>query len=172
MGSYTRVRHPEDGRELQIKIGDDVCALYDVGDRIEWSANRWNVGQHIDGVYSSYSNMGNDDFVIINDCIIVGVEKRLECPEDCEDSPDWEVYNNQSYNLFVKYNIQKADDSLWSAEDWEYLSEINKRIKKEQEEFAASISHLSAEERLFSTMIGPIRRNLDYVGMARKLFDI
>jgi hypothetical protein len=32
---YPRVRHPEDGGELQIKIGNDVCDLYDVGDRIE-----------------------------------------------------------------------------------------------------------------------------------------
>lgn len=77
MGVYTRVLHPEDVRELQIKIGNDVCDLYDVGDRIECRANRWNVGRDIDVVYSSYSNMWYDDFVIIKDCIIVVVEKRV-----------------------------------------------------------------------------------------------
>lgn len=78
MGMFTTIIHPDDGRELQIKCGWDQCETYKIGDSVKWHVIESCPGQGylLDGIYSSYSKNGDDDWVVIKNHII-GLLKKL-----------------------------------------------------------------------------------------------
>jgi len=100
---YTSIIHP-DGRELQIKCGMDECQIYKVGDDVgsyvdpDWPGQ----GYLLDNVYDSYSNHGEDDWVVISGGKVVAIE-----PKEMELS-----------DIRVKYNVQTPKRELWSEEAW------------------------------------------------------
>lgn len=109
---YTSIIHP-DGRELQIKCGMDECQIYKVGDDVgsyvdpDWPGQ----GYLLDNVYDSYSNHGEDDWVVISGGKVVAIE-----PKELEYS-----------DIRVKYNIETPKRELWSEEAWAIYEDKNAR---------------------------------------------
>ncbi len=95
MGNFTRIIHPTDGRELQIKLGKaDQCDTYKVGDRI--------VSLHVkDGVYASLSMGGVDDFVLIRENVVETVLPRRNMVSDLSGGG-------------IEVAIEMTEDAWWS----------------------------------------------------------
>jgi hypothetical protein len=104
MGMFTSIDHPDDGRELQIKTGQDQCRRYKIGDTIPWTPNPYYPGEHIDGAHDSWGTKGQDCWVIIKGCVVVAVE-----PFTGNDDPK---------RLEEKYGITPPDPALWTPEQW------------------------------------------------------
>jgi hypothetical protein len=158
MGMFTSIRHPEDGRELQIKTGSDDCEWYDVGDTVNWSVCQFigGNGTLLDGAYPSYSDRGPDDWVVIKDHKVHAVVPREE-----------EVHEG---TLWKQFDLQSPDPSLWSEEAWEQARKIREKVKREAEEFRQSIAHLPPEVQMGMLLVGPIKRRLNYTEIGRKMF--
>jgi len=155
---FTTIIHPDDGRELQIKCGEDMCETYRVGDIVPWFVIKdWpESGYLLDDVYSSYSNNGDNDWVIIKDHVVLAVESK-----------------DESYGyLYDKYKIQKPARELWSEEAWIKYEEFKAELQKDHDEFEDSIKHLSAKEQAIQFFIRPLTRNYNYAEIAKSVFKI
>lgn len=154
MGMFTRIIHPKDGRELQIKSGYDDCETYHVGDTVSWYINKsWpRTGKLLDDVYDSY----DDDWVVIKDHVVVAVVDR--------EAGD---YNS----LRERFEIQDIPDSAWPEEAWIKQREAENRHEKEYSEFLETIKHLSGKERLAAIFSYPIRKMLNYKSISSKVFS-
>lgn len=131
MGSYTTIIHPSDGRELQIKTGGDVCDVYHLGDTVKWEVyhDLGGEGTLLDGVYPSYSDLGEDDWVVIKNHKIHSVASKNE---------------KSLGELLEEFEITSPDPSLWSVEAW-----IKKdKITVDLEKWHASIKPLPPLEQL------------------------
>lgn len=158
MGMYTSIAHPEDGRELQIKCGEDTCAWFEVGDDVGAEPDPENPGSGylLDDVYDSYSNRGPDDWVIISGGKIVAVESRDEDPA----------------LLRAKYNVLPPPREWWTEEAWERKAQREAEHKAKFDKFMESIAHLPEEQRLAKTMVYPIMQSLGYESLGRKALSI
>ena len=138
---YTSIRHPEDGRELQIKTGDDSCEWYNVGDEVDWYPCRFvgGVGTLLDGAYPSYSDRGWDDWVIIKDHRVHAVVPHREGSDAVV--PHREGTSQAS--LREEFEIEETDPSLWSVEAWR----TRDAIKANSDRFQASIQGLPLEKK-------------------------
>lgn len=169
MGMFTSIIHPEDGRELQIKTGDDDLEQYKVGDTVNWYFNKERPGEGnlLDGVYHAISNIGEKyvyDWVLIKNHII---KEIIPCSDDV------------SYiKLIKRYNIKAYDKKWWSQKQWrdkrkrdrqntiEYNNDMNKYLKE------INYEKMSKEEKLGAMIAYPIRRMLNYTSVGRKLFKV
>jgi hypothetical protein len=146
MGVFTSVWHPEDGRELQIKTGDDVCECYKVGDAVEWatSPHTGGYGTLLDGAYASYSDRGEDDWVIIKDHCIHAV---VPCSEQVTEAV-----------LREQFDIEEPDPGLWSLEAWIRRD----AAQAEADRFMASIRGLPPEAQFGALLVrqGEQRRKM------------
>ena len=154
---YTSVDHPDDGRELQIKTGSDLCNRYKLGDKLPWKPDPYWPGYHIDGAYASYGIKGVDDWVIIKDCTIVAVEAR-----GC---------GLESSQLEHKYGIEPPDPSLWKPEDWHAKADREAKIEAEYAEYvrthggvsnvataAGYFMHKKLTERSMASLLFPMNK--------------
>lgn len=157
MGMYTSVRHPEGGRELQIKTGQDSCDWYDVGDEVAWSLGYYpGTGTLLDGVYDSYSDRGRDDWVVIKGHRVAAVEDKAL------------VYGD----LYEKHGIEEPDPGLWPEERHREYAEAKDKVDAEFIKFEKSIEHLPEMERLGALLAYPLKkRSMDYESIARKIFQ-
>jgi len=158
MGMYTSVVHPEDGRELQIKCGEDVCETYKVGDDVGAKPDPQNPesGYLLDDVYESYSNRGEDDWVIISGGKVIAVEPRNEDPA----------------LLRAKYNVLPPPREWWPEETWERKAQLEAQSKARLDQFMESISHLPEGERLAKALAYPLMRTIGYESIGRKLLNV
>jgi hypothetical protein len=158
MGLFTSIIHPEDGRELQIKCGQDACEWFRVGDDVGAQPDPYNPGSGylLDDVYDSYSDRGEDDWVVISGGRVVAVEPRSEDPS----------------LLRAKYNVHPPPREWWTEEAWANKAQREAEAKADLDKFMGSISHLPEEERLAKAMIYPIMRTLGYASIARRAFSI
>ena len=126
MGVYTSVLHPDDGGELQIKTGNDICRTYNLGDEVHWSVSPLVGGQGtlLDGAYRSYSDRGWDDVVVIKNHRIYAVVP-VESPVDLQEIRD-------------EYEVEDPDPSLWSMEAWQ----LRDQLQIQRDRYAAGISSL------------------------------
>jgi hypothetical protein len=108
MGMYTSIIHPDDGRELQIKSGWDDCETYHVGDIVEWfvAEDCPREGKMLDDVYDSFSDKGEDDWVVIKDHVVFAVIPRTE-----------NEYGDRQI-LRDRFGIKDLPDSEWTDEAW------------------------------------------------------
>ncbi len=129
MGLYTSIRHPYDGRELQIKTGHDSCDWYNIGDTVFFFIDK--------DIYESYtpskipphpySDKGDDDWVIIKDHKIIAVVPR------CETLSGKEI--NEAI-LSKRYKIRKPSKSLWTKKAYEESQQRKHEHEKEFKEFS------------------------------------
>ena len=157
MGCYTTVLHPDNGRELQIKTGRDDLDRYRLGDTVNWRISEYfgGDGTLLDGVYDSYSDKGEDDWIIIKDHKIAAVE-----PRNCKYS-----------ELYEKYDIQEPDKSLWSDEAWERNKKIEEESKKRYAKWGkeADEKGLKGKERTAFLMVKPLREAMSSESIGRKI---
>jgi hypothetical protein len=144
MGVYTTIIHPQDGRELQIKTGDDLCDVYHVGDAVLWSfrKDRAGWGTLLDGAYASYSDHGPDDWVVIKDHRVHAVVPQGQ-----------DVYEA---SLMQQYDIPFEDHELWSDEDWEKVYRRRAERKAAARAFDESIKHLPPKKQMALKLIRPL----------------
>lgn len=160
MGMFTSISHPDDGRELQIKTGNDQCDIYKVGDTIPWKPNPWFPGDHIDGAYPSYSDKGRDDWVVVKDCIIVAVEPVADRSGGTDRA-----------RLEAQYKIALPDPNLWSPADWAAKAERMAAFEAEYDAFkkerglsddeqaaVAFYMHRRLKQRSFASLVLPPRK--------------
>jgi hypothetical protein len=169
MGMFTRILHPDDMRELQIKTGDDDLETYSVGDKVDWHIRKDYPcqGTLLDGAYDSYSDRGEDDWVIIRNHQVLCVVPREE--------------NLQAQDLEEKYKITPYDRNWWTEEQHvkSELEDAERKLKSLQEEISFLKSCLGKSDseikemqarRLGQLMTAPIREMLNYEGLTRKIF--
>lgn len=157
MGMYTTIIHPDDGRELQIKTGDDDLEVYHVGDEVDFKVNPdWVYsGKLFDGVYRGCGYTGEDAWVVIKNHKVEAVE-------------------NLSYSineLTKKYDIKELDKSLWTEEAWDRHKKLEEEYKKRQEkiEKEADSRGLTGRERMSFILSFFIRENLKSESLARQI---
>lgn len=159
MGMFTSVLHPKDGRELQIKSGFDDCDTYKLGDTVDWFVSSYPFsGKLFDGVYSSYSDLGPDDWVIIKNHVVVAVEdKELDYDK-----------------LYEKYGIQEPPRDLWSAEALETYDKHQAELEARRVDFKKRCEGKSSREIMVMALVEGLRgfRRLDYTSVARKIFVV
>ena len=156
MGTYTSIKHPSDDRELQIKTGYDCCDWYAIGDRIPCHVVReiYGCGGIFDGVYSSYSALGDDDWVIIKNHKVLCCEPRVK---------------NYKY-LLRKYKIKKPSKSWWSKKAYAKHLAAEKVIREEHKKFRLELrkSKLAPREKLGIILSYPLRKQLDMASVLRR----
>jgi len=152
---FTSIIDPVDGKELQIKCGYDDCETYHVGDYVNWYINKSypRSGKLLDDVYDSYEG----SWVVIKDHIVVAV-----LPESSGD------YNS----IKEKFQVQDLPDSEWPEKSWIKYRELEEKYKKEYDEYLQSISHLSGHEKFAAILAYPLRRELSYESISRRIFSI
>jgi hypothetical protein len=162
MGMYTSIIHPDDGRELQIKSGWDDCETYHVGDIVEWFIDKDapKEGKLLDDVYSSYSDKGDDDWVVIKDHQVLTLIPRTK-----NEYGDHQILRD-------RFGIKDLPDSEWSDEAWAEKIEQEKQWEKEDEEFQKSIEHFSDNEKFIAQLLKPICRSLNYESISTQLLTI
>jgi hypothetical protein len=159
---YTSIVHPEDGRELQIKCGEDICETYRVGDIVNAypSPNRPGCGYLLDDVYESYSDRGVDDWVVISGGKVVAVERRRGDPQE-DPLGHYEV-------LRLRYNVQPPPRDWWPESVWAEQSRREESSRIEFNLFLESIKDLRADQRLAHAMTFPIKRQLEFSSIGRE----
>ena len=156
MGMFTSIEHPVDGREVQIKIGDDRLDNYKIGDVIDWwKPTRWNVDSHPDGIYNGACYPEKGAYVIIKDLTIVKVE---DLEEDTRAQYD---------RLSDEFLISDPPRSLWKEEWWVEVEEMRRKNREEYEAFEKTLEGKSPEERLGAVFAYPLMRNMQNEGFAR-----
>jgi hypothetical protein len=160
MGTYTNIRHPEDGRELQIHTGWDDCDYYNVGDTVDWSLSplQPGCGTLLDGAYPSYSERGDDDWVIIKDHKVHAVIPRGE-----------DIYEG---SLWKRFALQSPPRDLWTEEAWAEKEKRQELARAEYEDFRRSIAHLPPKEQLAMALARPLMRRLEWAGIGKEVFKI
>jgi hypothetical protein len=170
MGMFTSIRHPVGGREIQIKIGDDFCEWYNVGDKIKWAPSRWNVGYHPDDIYQGICYPDQDAFVVIRDLVVVHVE---DVESDTSDNDEELTMRDlQLRRLEKEYPIKSLHESLWKSEWIEENLESKRKAHEEFEAYRKSLSGKSKDEILGALFAYPIARNLDYAGLAGRALKV
>jgi hypothetical protein len=174
MGMFTSIKHPLDNRELQIKGGGDSCATLSVGDEVDWSVwkNHPGHGDFLDGVYESYSDRGEDSFVIIKDHKIHAVVDRDE---------------GAYVNLAAKYDLTEFERGWWPEKLWAKKAhdEAVERAKeaKEDADFYAGLLDKTEEEikdavarrqhmKFTQALMAPLMRRLNYASLGRRIFTV
>ena len=160
MGMYTAIIHPKDGRELQIKTGDmDICDTYKVGDKVSFYVNKniYEYGGIFDGVYDSYSDKGEDDWVIIKNKKVIAVRSK----------------KNKYIALVKQYKIKtKPSKKLWAEKSYKRYVAQQKKLEIENKKFDKSIEHLTPQEKLAACIARPLKERMDYGGIMRKVLKI
>lgn len=158
MGMFTSIIHPKNGRELQIKTGDDLCEFYKVGDKVPFHVvkNIYGAGGIFDGIYSSYSDKGEDDWVIIKGHTVVAVRSRRYKLE----------------TLIKQYAIRKPNKKLWNKTALKEYEKRNKKIQKESDSFLKSIKKLPFEQQMSALLARPLIRRLNYDSVIKKAFSV
>ena len=168
MGMFTSVRHPQDGHELQIKTGWDSCDWYDVGDEVKWSIDKQfpGSGTLLDGVYRSH----DDHLIVIKDHII----KAVENPPIKHGSVDIDAISVKEEQLIEKYDIRPLPRELWSEELWDERERREIKYEREALEFRDEMErgNVTPKQQLAYWMTRPLRNQLNYTSIARKLFSV
>lgn len=103
----------EERRKLRLKMNLTNLMEFkkEVGDEVKWHVLKWcyKYGSLLDGAYSSYSNKGPDDIVIIKDHKVEAVEPIIK---------DFEAYpiDLQVERMKSKWNIHDLPSTLWTWE--------------------------------------------------------
>jgi hypothetical protein len=158
MGMYTSIIHPKDGRELQIKTGNDSCDTYKVGDTVSFFVNKniFGCGGIFDGIYSSYSDKGPDDWVIIKNHKVVLVKAKKFKYE----------------TLIKKYKIKEPNITLWTARAYQEHRRRQKELKEENDAFMKSIKNLSPEKKMGAILSRPLAKSIGWESLTRKTFVV
>jgi hypothetical protein len=117
---FTRITHPTDGRELQIKTGMDDLETYKVGDPVDWHIDERNpgYGKLFDGVYNSYSDLGEDDWVVIKGHHVIEVldikSLRYTSLKDAEQAFDIVPFERGWWgeDLWLKKELREKEHAL------------------------------------------------------------
>ena len=146
MGCFTTIIHPEDGRELQIKTGDDDLDRYSLGDTVDWKVYEDNVwsSKLLDGVYESCSHVkGDDDFVVIKNHTVhaivpreVGADLYVSYVAKTPGVPPTPMIRMTEEMWEQVFDIQEPDIGLWT---WE--------ARRQNELTATKYALISAIER-------------------------
>lgn len=185
MGCFTSIRHPVDGREIQIKTGDDVCAWLNIGDKIDWSPTEWNIDRHIDDIYdgSCWDNKPDCWVVIKNQCVAHAEDKvfggfthndpRADTLTEDEVDALYEQDWAQKQALIDRFEIRQVNPDLW-PERWR---EADRKRKEKWDQERAEMIAKDRAAGIDTTTFGyamslPIRRNIDYAGIARRALII
>ena len=174
MGMFTEVRHPVDGRLLQIMGGGDACEVLSVGDPVGFHIDPEypGVGDFLDGYYGSYSDRGKDAYVIVKD-------HKIHAVVDLADAKD--------VDLYARFEITPFERSWWSESVW--LARDLDRASADLEEararhdFLSSLEGLSDAEikerreahkhnQLIASVSRLIGTRLNYQSIGRKLFTV
>ena len=169
MGMFREVRHPSTGRLIQFKTGNDFCEVHEVGDKIDWKATVWNVGRHPDDVYDDelWYNEPNPAYVVIKDLTIVAVVDFIP-PNSIDEDDLYEARWAQKQALHDRYGIGNPDKGLWPQQWWDEKEAREKAWAEEREAERARDRAAGIDvDSLGYAMAAPIRRNLDYAGVAR-----
>ncbi len=187
MGMFTSITHPVDGRELQIKCGNDSCNTYGVGEEVGQYPlpNYAGEGYLLDGIYDSYSNLGDDDYVIIKDGIVAGVEpreatldaviaKRAASDPNC--TPEDYTWRDVHGFLKAKWKVEDPPRSLWKEEVWARREKAEREVQEDWDQFHETIKDKSPEEQaklsLFRLITKTVGRRMNYSEIARKCFTV
>lgn len=159
MGMYTSIRHPADGRELQIKTGKDDCNWYSLGDVVAWSVevDHPRVGTLLDGAYRAH----DDSWVIIKD------HKVHDVVEDTAETTE--------ESLLKHYAIEALPDSAWTEEGWARKKEREEAYRIEYQAFLKANKGLTAMElaamELAAKWAGQsLRKRFSELSLAQRLF--
>jgi hypothetical protein len=163
MGLFTSIIHPEDGRELQIKSGYDDCETYKLNDTVEWFVNSDypRSGKLLDDVYDSWSDKGQDDWVVIKNHKVHAV-----VPYDPERGYD------DYHDIREKFQIKDLPDSEWSEEGWKRKRELEARLEKENEDFQKVLDEFPPKQRFALALARPLMRQLNWDSISRTIFKI
>lgn len=159
MGMFTSIIHPEDGRELQIKSGIDDCDTYKLGDTVDWFIGRYPfTGKLFDGVYSSYSDLGPDDWVVIKNHVVLAVEDK---------DLDYDM-------LYEKYSIQEPPRDLWDAEALAVYDKHQEELEARRADFKKRCEGKTSREIMAMALIEGLRnyKRFDYTSVARRIFVV
>lgn len=171
MGMFTRIIHPTDGRELQIKAGWDDMEEYKVGDEVNWKIfpEYPGEGKLLDGVYESFSNRG-DCYVVIEDHQVSSIIERNS------DSAQLEYIKNLNEEVLVPFKREWWTESAWVEKE---IKELKRELKhkKEQLDFLKTLVGKSDEEILkarqehfASVMAESVSKMVGYSSLVRKIF--
>jgi hypothetical protein len=176
MGMFTTIIHPEDSRELQIKCGFDDCEIYSLGEEVWWEIwpDKPGRGKLLDGVYTSHSDRGDDDFVLIKNHRVVGIMPKVESPKG--------VYN-RACTLATLFGITPYERNWWTESAWakEELRQVALEIESLQEKaklLEACIGKSDEdivklrEEHRAELLIKPILTVIGYESLTRQMFPI
>jgi hypothetical protein len=171
MGSYSSIMHPEDGRELQFKTGNDTCTVFKIGDKVPFSYEKDYPGMAYfqDGIYHTHSNKGNDDWVVIKDGHIAAIEPFISD----ENSPN---YEEQRSMLWEKYNIKEIRH-LWTKEQWRKQEEdLQKRLEESEDRIRKTYPDFDTKtesEKMMIRMCDVLSSTrLNYAEIGRKIIQI
>ena len=131
MGLYTSVQHPETGKEIQFKCGNDFCAWITLGEPVDWTIrpNEPGTGYLLDGVYWGTHGatsdgkgdwVSNDVWVVIKDHVLVAIhDMHAPCEAWClwydiDDKPPrewwtkeaWEAHDKMVAEVAAEYQLE------------------------------------------------------------------
>ena len=163
MGMFTSMHHPLDGRELQIKTGDDQCDYYCIGNKVERYIDRecFKSGCLFDGVYPSISDLGDDAWVVIKDGTFYSVWPRSFSREDIlvieqiVSGYRWQWYDIRAIAIYYTRQIYR-DIRYWF----------------ENRKFEKSIAHLPFGDQQAVRLVRPLLRTMEYSSLVRKAFTV
>lgn len=168
MGMFTTILDPDKNLSVQIKYGWDTCDTFSVGDTVPWHILKdWpNQGYLFDDVYlgiggtpeQGADRSWDDYWVVIKNHIV----QKVFILQDGDDYSE----------LRDRFKIQDPPADLWSEEVWEEYRQEQAQARKESNEFAASIAHLSAVERCALTLHRAFGRRRSYADIAKDLFIV
>lgn len=175
MGMYTSVVRPTDGKEIQIKTGDDALGWYHVGDKVQRYVHydEFGSGCCFDNVYlgiiclDSKAHTFEECWVVIKDGVIHSV---IPCDLSLESFED-------RSNIVKKLGVECGYKWYWydpRAMLFYYIRQFCRNIKYwfETRKFKKSIAHLSPEEQFNITLTRPLIRRLNYDSIAKKMFKV
>ena len=175
MGMFTTIIHPVDGRDLQIKCGNDTCETYKLGDDVgQYAIKDWaGSGYLLDDVYHGYGDP--HAFVIIKGGKVVEVideePAMLEAAANVPLGDDIGIDDCIEW-LRKSRGVEDPPRSWWPEEAWAAKAARDERFRKEQTVWEASVAHLSPQDRLGAAMARSLSRQMGYASIARKVFQV
>lgn len=166
MGMFTTVIDPVDGQDIQIYVGDDFCATYNVGDKVPWRINPHEVGDvsFLDGVYAGCRCSHSQPYVFEEKWVIVR-DHQIIAVESFDQSIDrWDAEET----LANRYGIHVlSDKELFTPKAIAEERERREQRDREFEEFFHTMPE--GTSRLAAAMVWPISHTVNYQAVGRKL---
>ena len=151
MGVFTEVLDPLSDEWVQIKVGNDWCNRYEIGDDLKEAPE--------DDVYEAWSDNGQTHLVVIKEATVLAVV-----------SVGIEYWQEHAELLRIVYGIKKDLGFLKLCEKYFDGRSWKDHVKQAWNDLLWKLFPKRMEQRLIKNCVNPIKETIHYEGLTRQIF--